>query len=225
MPSSPLTRSVISLRIIAFLVTSCTRRMSYALLQDEPRSTACPARTPRNAESVAKERGSHAGAASPPSWPSMIKMCGRGATLPGMPSSAWTRHLAAYKKSHPSKSMKECMIEASACYTSRGAERKREATYRASSADSSALDRASSADLSASDADSTIRDLRSRIEALEKSETLLRQRMQKAEISIRAHREIMQNSGNIYPGTKRDEQMIINNMSNEIHRGVGSTLT
>ena len=32
-----------------------------------------------------------------------------------MPS-AWTQHLSAYRASHPSKSMKECMIEASACY-------------------------------------------------------------------------------------------------------------
>ena len=34
---------------------------------------------------------------------------------PPMPS-AWTQHLSAYRASHPSKSMKECMIEASACY-------------------------------------------------------------------------------------------------------------
>jgi len=37
-----------------------------------------------------------------------------------MPS-AWTQHLAAYRASHPSKTMKECMIEASACYRKAGA--------------------------------------------------------------------------------------------------------
>ena len=36
-----------------------------------------------------------------------------------MPS-AWTQHLSAYRASHPSKSMKECMIEASACYRKSG---------------------------------------------------------------------------------------------------------
>ena len=37
-----------------------------------------------------------------------------------MPASAWTQHLAAYRASHPSKTMKECMIEASACYRKLG---------------------------------------------------------------------------------------------------------
>ena len=32
-----------------------------------------------------------------------------------MPS-AWTEHLSSFRASHPSKTMKECMIEASACY-------------------------------------------------------------------------------------------------------------
>ena len=36
-----------------------------------------------------------------------------------MPS-AWTQHLSAYRASHPYKSMKECMIEASACYRKSG---------------------------------------------------------------------------------------------------------
>ena len=40
---------------------------------------------------------------------------------PPVPASAWTQHLAAYRASHPSKSMKECMIEASACYRKSGA--------------------------------------------------------------------------------------------------------